>query len=213
MRNALGTPLELIEERLSIDTRGFKITENEKIQKIASHFRCIMEALGLDLTDDSLKDTPQRVAKMYVTETFQGLNPNSFPRISLFDNTSGYHEMLVEKDIEVYSCCEHHFLPFIGKAHVAYMPDKKIIGLSKINRIVRHFCKRPQLQERLTTDIAACLKEVLQTEDIAVFIEASHLCVASRGVEDTRSTTVTTHLGGRFKEEQNKSSFYASFRH
>jgi GTP cyclohydrolase IA len=211
MNNATSKKLQILEENnLLINSTDRDLTSDEKIKKIEFHFRHIMETLGLDLSDDSLRDTPGRVAKMYVTEIFEGLNPESFPKISLFNNTYGYKEMLIEKDIQVFSHCEHHFIPFIGKAHVAYMPGEKVIGLSKINRIVKHFARRPQVQERLTNDIANALKEVLQTEDVAVYIEAKHLCVAARGVEDTKSATITSHFGGRFKESQNKQAFYAA---
>jgi GTP cyclohydrolase IA len=163
--------------------------------------------LGLDLTDDSLKDTPARVAKMYVKETFSGLNPDNKPDISLFENSYHYNEMLVEKNITLYSCCEHHFVPIIGKAHVAYFSSGKVIGLSKINRIVQYYSKRPQVQERLTEQIAMALKTALHTEDVAVVIDAAHLCVASRGVNDVNSTTVTSHYSGKFKIGEVKKEF------
>jgi GTP cyclohydrolase I len=171
-----------------------------------------METLGLDLSDDSLKDTPNRVAKMYVKEIFSGLNPKNIPSISLFENTYHYTEMLIEKDITLFSYCEHHFVPIIGKAHVAYIPAKKVIGLSKINRLVQYYSKRPQVQERLTIQIAEGLKEVLQTEDVAVKIEASHLCVASRGIKDTQSSTTTTAFFGRFQQEKTRIEFLSSLR-
>ncbi|HUM65771.1 MAG TPA: GTP cyclohydrolase I FolE [Chitinophagaceae bacterium] len=157
-----------------------------------------------------MKDTPSRVAKMYVKEIFSGLEPNNFPAISVFDNTHGYDGMLIERNIRVYSVCEHHFVPIVGKAHVAYFPSDKVIGLSKLNRIVNYFSRRPQVQERLTMDIANALKQILQTEDIAVVIEANHFCVAARGVEDSDSITVTNHFGGRFALEENRRTFYAS---
>lgn len=197
---------------LTIDLEDRPLSDSEKIKKIEFLFKEIMETLGLDLSDDSLQGTPSRVAKMYVKEIFSGLNPDNFPKISLFKNTYGYHGMLIEKDIEIYSCCEHHFLPIVGKAHVAYFPGKKVIGLSKINRIVKHYAKRPQVQERLTVDIVNALKGVLQTEDVAVYIEAKHFCVAARGAEDTKSCTVSSHLSGRFNLQQNKETFYASFK-
>jgi GTP cyclohydrolase IA len=213
MNNAINKNLDLVnhQEAYAIPKMDVALTESEKIKKIQFHFRHIMEALGLDVTSDSLKDTPLRLAKMYVSEIFQGLNPESFPKISVFDNTYGYTEMLIEKDIQVYSWCEHHFLPFIGRAHVAYFPGDKVIGLSKLNRIVKYFCQKPQVQERLTIEIAESMKKHLQTEDIAVFIEAKHLCVSARGVEDTNSITITSHLRGRFNEPENKRSFYAAF--
>jgi GTP cyclohydrolase I len=200
------------ESNLSISTADTGLTEDEKINIIEFHFRKIMETLGLDLNDHNLKETPFRVAKMYVTEIFEGLNKETFPKISLFDNTYEYNEMLIEKGIQVYSYCERHFLPFIGKAHVAYIPGKKVIGLSKINRIVKYFARRPQVQERLTIEISNALKNILQTDDVAVYIEAKHLCVSARGVEDTNSVTVTTCLCGRFSQSENKDAFYAAFK-
>jgi GTP cyclohydrolase I len=175
------------------------ISDAEKKVKIAQHFKAIMETLGLDLTDDSLKGTPERVAKMYVDEIFSGLNPKNKPQMALFDNKYKYQEMLVEKNISFYSNCEHHFVPIMGKAHVAYISNGKVIGLSKLNRIVQYFAKRPQVQERMTVQIAQELKKALGTEDIAVIIEAKHLCVSSRGVQDDTSTTVTSHYDGAFK--------------
>ena len=184
----------------SVDTpmRGdaFKLTDEEKMSAIAYHFSEIMHTLGLDLTDDSLKGTPKRVAKMYVKEIFSGLNPANKPKVALFDNKYQYNDMLVEKDITFFSNCEHHFVPIIGKAHVAYMANGKVIGLSKLNRIVQFYAKRPQVQERLTMQIAKELRESLGTEDIAVVIDAQHLCVSSRGVQDVNSSTVTAYYGG-----------------
>jgi GTP cyclohydrolase I len=178
-----------------------------KIELIQKHFTEIMHILGLDLTDDSLKGTPNRVAKMYVNEIFHGLNPANKPSTRLFENKYKYNEMLVEKDITLYSYCEHHFVPIIGKAHVAYISNGKVIGLSKINRLVEYYSKRPQVQERLTIQIADALKEALKTEDVAIVIDAAHLCVSSRGVKDTASTTITAHYSGKFKEEQTKNEF------
>ena len=186
---------------------AFDLNDDEKMDKIAYHFREIMHTLGLDLTDDSLKGTPRRVAKMYVKEIFSGLNPANKPKIALFDNKYQYNDMLVEKDITFFSNCEHHFVPIIGKAHVAYMSNGKVIGLSKLNRLVQFYAKRPQVQERLTMQIAKELKQSLGTEDIAVVIDAKHLCVSSRGVEDINSSTVTAFYGGKFKEEGKKSEF------
>lgn len=182
-------------------------TDDKKIVQISYHFRQIMELLGLNLEDDSLKETPQRVAKMYVKEIFSGLNPKNKPDVTLFENNYHYKEMLIEKNITVYSSCEHHFVPIIGKAHVAYFSTGKVIGLSKINRIVQYLCRRPQVQERLTEQIASALKEALSTEDIAVVIDAAHLCVASRGVGDVNSTTLTSHYSGKFKSEETKKEF------
>jgi GTP cyclohydrolase I len=181
---------------------AFKIDDTEKKKRIAFLFEEIMDVLGLDLTDDSLKGTPDRVAKMYVEEIFSGLNPANKPKIALFDNKYQYNQMLVEKNITFYSNCEHHFVPIIGKAHVAYISSGKVIGLSKLNRIVQYFAKRPQVQERLTNQIANELKTVLETEDVAVIIDAKHLCVSSRGIKDDTSATVTTYYGGAFNNPQ-----------
>lgn len=187
-----------------------ELTDSEKISRIEHHFARIMQTLGLDLSDDSLRGTPNRVAKMYVKEIFGGLNPQNKPEVSLFDNKYGYHEMLVEKDITLYSCCEHHFVPIIGKVHVAYFPDKQVIGLSKINRIVQYYAKRPQVQERLTIQIAEALKAVLHHQDVAVLIEADHLCVAARGIKDTNSKTVTASYSGQFEQEAVKREFLSN---
>src|ERR1700712_2765569 len=164
---------------------AFELDDEQKIDKIEGHFREIMTILGLDLNDDSLQGTPRRVAKMYVKEVFSGLNPKNRPTARLFENKYNYDQMLVEKDITFFSHCEHHFVPIYGKIHVAYFSSGKVIGLSKINRIVQYFSKRPQVQESLTVQIGKEIKEVLQTEDIAVVLDASHLCVSSRGVNDT----------------------------
>jgi GTP cyclohydrolase I len=177
---------------------AFDLSKEEKKERISILFSQIMDVLGLDLTDDSLKGTPDRVAKMYIEEIFSGLDPRNKPKVALFDNKYQYHQMLVEKDITFYSNCEHHFVPIIGKAHVAYISSGKVIGLSKLNRIVQYYAKRPQVQERLTNQIANELKEVLGTEDVAVIIDAKHLCVSSRGVKDDTSATVTTYYGGAF---------------
>lgn len=177
---------------------AFDMSNEEKKQRISILFSEIMDILGLDLTDDSLKGTPDRVAKMYVEEIFSGLDPENKPKVALFDNKYQYNQMLVEKDITFYSNCEHHFVPIIGKAHVAYKSSGKVIGLSKLNRIVQYYAKRPQVQERLTQQIANELKTVLETEDVAVIIDAKHLCVSSRGVKDDTSATVTTYYGGIF---------------
>ncbi|MBS1762539.1 MAG: GTP cyclohydrolase I FolE [Bacteroidetes bacterium] len=204
--------------KINLKERGIKhafhselhsLTDGEKIEKIQFHFAQIMRTLGLDLNDDSLADTPKRVAKMYVKEIFSGLNPENKPKASLFENKYKYKRMLVEKDITVYSNCEHHFVPIIGKAHVAYIPDEKVIGLSKINRIVQYYSKRPQVQERLTIQISDSLKELLQHDNVAVVIEADHLCVASRGIGDTNSMTVTSTFSGRFETDSIKNEFLA----
>lgn len=186
---------------------AFELSDAEKINAIEHHFEAIMDILGLDLRDDSLSGTPRRVAKMYVKEIFQGLNPANKPKVALFDNKYRYNEMLVEKNISFYSNCEHHFVPIIGRAHVAYISNGKVIGLSKLNRLVEYFAKRPQVQERLTMQIAKELQKVLHTENVAVVIDAKHLCVASRGVEDDTSSTVTAFYGGTFQNEQTKNEF------
>tara|TARA_Y100000385_G_scaffold291944_1_gene374383 strand:- start:12733 stop:13422 length:690 start_codon:yes stop_codon:yes gene_type:complete len=176
----------------------FKLSDQEKKAKISILFEEIMDVMGLDLKDDSLKGTPDRVAKMYIDEIFSGLNPNNKPKVALFDNKYQYNQMLVEKDITFYSNCEHHFVPIIGKAHIAYISAGKVIGLSKLNRIVQYYAKRPQVQERLTNQIAEELKIILGTDSVAVIIDAKHLCVSSRGVKDDTSATVTSFYGGAF---------------
>jgi GTP cyclohydrolase I len=176
--------------------------EEEKITAISGHFEAIMRELGLDLTDDSLAGTPRRVAKMYVQEWFKGLDPKNRPEVRMFDNRYDYHQLLVERDITLFSCCEHHFVPIIGKAHVAYLPGTHVVGLSKLNRVVQYYARRPQVQERLTRQIAEELKQSLGTDDVAVLIEADHLCVMSRGVNDTSSSTLTSEYGGRFATDE-----------
>ena len=186
---------------------AFEKDDELKIELIAKHFKEIMHILGLDLNDDSLKGTPKRVAKMYVNEVFSGLNPDNRPEVRLFENKYKFNELLVEKDIAFYSHCEHHFVPFFGKAHVAYIPSENVVGLSKINRIVQYYAKRPQVQERLTMQIANDLKEALKTDSVAVIIEAKHLCVASRGVQDNSSSTVTSHYTGKCNDDALKAEF------
>jgi GTP cyclohydrolase IA len=186
---------------------AFDVSDTEKIKAIEHHFKAIMDIMGLDLTDDSLKGTPHRVAKMYIKEIFQGLNPANKPKIALFENKYCYNEMLVEKNISFYSNCEHHFVPIIGKAHVAYTSSGKVIGLSKLNRLVEYYAKRPQVQERLTMQIGKELQQVLETDNVAVVIDAKHLCVASRGVEDDTSSTVTAFYGGAFNDDNKKNEF------
>lgn len=183
---------------------AFLIDDDLKIELIEKNFSEIMHILGLDLSDDSLKGTPRRVAKMFVREIFSGLNPANKPDVKLFSNKYAYGEMLVEKDITLFSFCEHHFVPIIGKAHVAYIPKDNVVGLSKLNRIVQYYAKRPQVQERLTVQIANDLKKLLGTDDVAVIIDAKHLCVAARGVEDVNSSTVTASYNGRFRSEQTR---------
>jgi GTP cyclohydrolase I len=186
---------------------AFVKNDDEKIDIITKHFEIIMQTLGLDLNDDSLKGTPKRVAKMYVKEVFQGLNPANKPSISMFDNKYKYNEMLVEKNISFYTYCEHHFVPIIGVAHIAYVSSGQVIGLSKLNRIVDYFAKRPQVQERLTMQIGKELEQVLGTNDVAVLIDAKHLCVASRGVKDDTSSTVTVYYNGVFQQQEKKDEF------
>jgi len=186
---------------------AFEVSDDNKMKAIEGKFRDIMEIIGLDLTDDSLRGTPRRVAKMFVQEIFYGLNPANKPDISLFDNKFGYNEMLVERNVSVNSFCEHHFLPITGKAHVGYISGGKVIGLSKINRLVDYYSRRPQVQERLTVQIAEELKKVLKTEDVAVVIDAKHLCVSCRGINDENSSTVTSFYGGRFQDMKVREEF------
>ena len=186
---------------------AFALSDEEKIRIIEGHFAGIMHTLGLDMTDDSLCSTPLRVAKMYVNEAFSGLNPENRPYARLFENRYQYNQMLVERNITLFSYCEHHFVPIIGKAHVAYIPSEHVVGLSKLNRIVQYYAKRPQVQERLTIQIANELKNVLHTQDVAVLIEADHLCVMSRGVNDVSSNTITSEYSGRFREQQFRNEF------
>jgi GTP cyclohydrolase I len=186
---------------------AFKLSSEEKIDIIKDDVRHILETLGLDLTDDSLKGTPNRVAKMFVKEIFGGLDPSKKPSASTFINKYKYGEMLVEKNITVYSTCEHHLLPIVGRAHVAYISNGTVVGLSKMNRIVDFFSKRPQVQERLTIQIVEELQKVLNTKDVACVIDAKHLCVNSRGIRDIESSTITSEYGGKFKEKDTKREF------
>lgn len=201
----LDHPVSSYETPLRAD--AFELDDEVKIDKIEGHFREIMNVLGLDLTDDSLAGTPRRVAKMFVKEVFSGLNPKNHPQPRLFENKYHYDQMLVEKDITFYSHCEHHFVPIYGKVHVAYFSSGKVIGLSKINRIVQYFSKRPQVQERLTVQIGKEIERVLKTQDVGVVIDANHMCVASRGVGDTNSKTGTAYFSGKFKEQTVKREF------
>jgi len=186
---------------------AFAISDEEKIDRIEKNIKNILTTLGMDLTDDSLKGTPHRVAKMFVKEIFGGLNPVKKPSSSTFENKYKYNQMLVEKNIVVYSTCEHHLLPIVGKAHIAYISNGTVVGLSKMNRIVEYFAKRPQVQERLTIQIVRELQNVLKTEDVACVIDAKHLCVNSRGIKDIESSTVTAEFGGKFKEEATRYEF------
>ena len=186
---------------------AFELDNDSKIEAIKKDVASIMQTLGLDLTDDSLKGTPNRVAKMFVTELFGGLHPDNKPKASTFDNKYKYGEMLVEKNITLYSTCEHHLLPIVGRAHVAYISKGKVIGLSKMNRIVDYFAKRPQVQERLTIQVVKELQKALGTDDVACVIDAKHLCVNSRGIRDIESSTVTSEFGGVFKEDKVRREF------
>lgn len=186
---------------------AFDLTDDQKIEIIQDHFEKIMHTLGLDLNDESLSGTPYRVAKMYVKEIFRGLNPENKPVARQFGNKYAYSDMVVEKNINVTSFCEHHFLPFIGKAHVAYISSGKVIGLSKINRIVDYYSRRPQVQERLTLQIADDLKNAIGSEDVAVFLECKHLCVSTRGIKDRMSSTVTTEYSGVFRKKKEQQRF------
>jgi GTP cyclohydrolase I len=191
---------------------AFDTSNEEKIRIIASHFKEIMNALGLDVENDSLRGTPRRVATMYVKEIFSGLDPANKPKVTLFENKYRYHQVLVEKNIRVQTNCEHHFLPIIGKAHIGYIPSSKVIGLSKLNRLVKYYSQRPQVQERLTNQLANELKITLGTEDVAIVIDAIHLCVGARGVEDNGSSTITTHFSGKFNRDDIRNEFMAMIR-
>ncbi len=187
---------------------AFDLDDDEKIARIEDNFREILETMGLDLTDDSLKGTPHRVAKMFIKEKFKGLDPKNKPEMRAFENNYQYNQMIVEKNITLNSSCEHHFVPIIGKAHVAYISSGKVVGLSKLNRIVDYYARRPQVQERLTRQVAEELRSSLKTEDVAVIIEAKHLCISSRGIEDVSSTTVTAEYLGAFKIENKKRELF-----
>ena len=190
---------------------AFALSEDEKIEKIQEHVAAILDILGMDLTDDSLKGTPKRVAKAYVKEIFGGLNPERRPSASTFENKYEYGEMLVEKNITLYSTCEHHLLPIIGKAHIAYISNGKVVGLSKMNRIVDYYAKRPQVQERLTLQVIEELQRILKTENVACIIDAKHLCVNSRGIRDVASSTVTAEYGGVFKTNETLRKEFLSY--
>jgi GTP cyclohydrolase I len=200
--NHVGTSIET-----PMRKDAFELSDEEKINSIEDKFQGIMEIMGLDLSDDSLQGTPHRVAKMFVKEIFYGLNPENKPKISVFENKFKYGEMLVEKNINMNSTCEHHFLPIVGKAHVAYISNGEVIGLSKINRIVDYYARRPQVQERLTVQIANELKTILKTEDVAIVIDAKHMCVSSRGIQDESSSTVTAEYSGKFKDKSVREEF------
>lgn len=191
---------------------AFDLTNDQKQEKIEAHFREILNILGLDLTDDSLQGTPRRVAKMFVKEIFAGLNPENEPAITVFKNKFNYQQMLIEKNIKVHTFCEHHFLPIYGVAHVAYIANGNVIGLSKLNRIVEYYARRPQVQERLTVQIANHLRTALQTDDVAVYIDAKHMCVQLRGVQHNDCSTVTTDFSGKFLEESCRNEFFSSIK-
>ncbi|MEW4922572.1 GTP cyclohydrolase I FolE [Algibacter sp. 2305UL17-15] len=205
--DALGDEHIGASENTPMRSDAFQLSNEEKIDIIKDDVRRILETLGLDLTDDSLNGTPNRVAKMFVNEIFGGLDPSKKPSASTFENKYKYGEMLVEKNITVYSTCEHHLLPIVGKAHVAYISNGTVVGLSKMNRIVDYFAKRPQVQERLTIQIVKELQEVLNTKDVACVIDAKHLCVNSRGIRDIESSTVTSEFGGKFKDMGTRREF------
>jgi len=207
MHTEIGDDHEGFSMETPLREDAFALDDELKIELIEKHFKEIMLILGLDLNDDSLSGTPHRVAKMYVTEMFKGLDPKNMPVAKLFDNKYHYKNMLVEKNISFHSVCEHHFVPIIGKAHVAYIPNGKVVGLSKLNRIVRYFAQRPQVQERMTVQIANMLKEALGTNDVAVIIEADHMCVAMRGVQDVTSSTVTSDYSGKFLDMKTREEF------
>ena len=203
----IGDAHESFSAETPLRSDAFDKSNEEKIAIIADHVRSILETLGMDLSDDSLQGTPMRVAKLFVNEAFGGLHPDRKPSMSTFENSYRYNEMLVEKNIVVYSTCEHHLLPIVGRAHVAYISNGKVVGLSKMNRIVDYYAKRPQVQERLTRQVVQALQETLGTKDVACVIDAKHLCVNSRGIRDIESSTVTAEFGGAFKNEKKKQEF------
>lgn len=204
----LGDEHQMTSAETPLRPDAFVKSDEEKMTTIEKHFKSIMEEMGLDLTDDSLKGTPHRVAKMFIKEIFSGLNPANKPKISVFENSYQYDKMLVEANISFNSTCEHHFLPIIGKAHIGYVSNGKVIGLSKLNRIVDYYARRPQVQERMIMQIFNELKTVLNTEDVIVVIEAEHLCVSSRGIKDSSSYTSTIQYGGIFNEKENRNDFF-----
>lgn len=207
LQDEIGNNHFATNENTPLRADAFELSDDQKIERIKKDVENILNTLGMDLTDDSLKGTPNRVAKMFVKEIFGGLNPNKKPGSSTFENKYKYNEMLVEKNITVYSTCEHHLLPIVGRAHVAYISNGNVVGLSKMNRIVDFYAKRPQVQERLTIQIVRELQQVLKTDDVACIIDAKHLCVNSRGIRDIESSTVTAEFGGKFKEEAVRQEF------
>ncbi|GGD33040.1 GTP cyclohydrolase I FolE [Flavobacterium orientale] len=204
----LGDNHQMTSAETPLRPDAFVKSDAEKMETIEKHFKIIMEEMGLDMTDDSLKGTPHRVAKMFIQEIFSGLNPANKPKISVFENSYNYDKMLVEANISFNSTCEHHFLPIIGKAHIGYVSSGKVIGLSKLNRIVDYYARRPQVQERMIMQIFNELKTVLDTEDVIVVVEAEHLCVSSRGIKDSSSYTSTIQYGGIFNEKENRNDFF-----
>lgn len=204
----IGNDHQMTSAKTPLRPDAFELSDEEKIEKIAVHFREIMHTLGLDLNDESLAGTPRRVAKMYVQELFSGLRPDNMPSVTLFENNYKFSEILVERDITFYSNCEHHFVPIVGKVHIGYISTGKVIGLSKLHRIVNYFSRRPQVQERLTIQIGETLTRVLATEDVAVVVDADHFCVSSRGIADQSSSTVTSFFSGAFHDSAKKKSSY-----
>ena len=204
----LGDEHQMTSAETPLRPDAFDKSDDEKMATIEKHFHIIMEEMGLDMTDDSLRGTPHRVAKMFIQEIFSGLNPANKPKISVFENSYHYDKMLVEANISFNSTCEHHFLPIIGKAHIGYVSNGKVIGLSKLNRIVDYYARRPQVQERMIMQIFNELKTVLNTEDVIVVVEAEHLCVSSRGIKDSSSYTSTIQYGGIFDEKENRNDFF-----
>ena len=200
-------PIGSSSEETPLKEGAFDISDTDKISLIQQKVYEILDVLGMDLTDDSLRGTPRRVAKMFINEIFSGINPKNRPEMSTFENKYNYGEMLVEKNITLYSTCEHHLLPIVGLAHVAYISNGNVVGLSKINRIVKYYAERPQVQERLTIQIVKDLQKVLNTDNVACVIDAKHLCVNSRGIKDINSSTVTSEFGGKFKKEKFKREF------
>ena len=204
----LGDNHQMTSAETPLRPDAFIKSDAQKIESIEKHFRLIMEDLGLDLTDDSLNGTPYRVAKMFVQEIFSGLNPKNKPKMSVFENAYHYDKMLVEANISFNSTCEHHFLPIIGHAHIGYVSSGKVIGLSKLNRIVDYYARRPQVQERMIMQIFNELKTVLETDNVMIVVEATHLCVSSRGIKDASSYTSTIQYGGIFEEKENRNDFF-----
>lgn len=204
----LGDDHQMTSAETPLRPDAFDKTDEEKMEVIEEHFHIIMEALGLDMTDDSLRGTPHRVAKMFVKEIFSGLSPENKPKISVFENSYHYDKMLVEANISFNSTCEHHFLPIVGKAHLGYVSNGKVIGLSKLNRIVDYYARRPQVQERMIMQIFNELKQVLNTDDVIVIVEAEHLCVSSRGIKDSSSYTSTIQYGGIFEQKEHREDFF-----